>query len=39
MNYYFTGVLVILMCLLAFCVKPAHSKINYSYYDYRTNTF
>jgi hypothetical protein len=25
MNYYFTGVLIILMCLLAFCVKPAHS--------------
>ena len=25
MNYYFTGVLIILMTLLAFCVKPAHS--------------
>ena len=25
MNYYFTGVLIILMCLLAFCVKPAYS--------------
>ena len=24
MNYYFTGVLIILMCLLAFCVKPAY---------------
>ncbi len=25
MNYYFTGVLIILMTLLAFCVKPAYS--------------
>ena len=25
MNYYFTCVLIILMCLLAFCVKPAYS--------------
>lgn len=25
MNYYFTGGLIILMCLLAFCVKPAYS--------------
>ncbi len=25
MNYYFTGILIILMSLLAFCVKPAHS--------------
>jgi len=25
MNYYFTGVLIILMSLLAFCVKPAYS--------------
>jgi len=37
MNYYFTGVLIILMTLLAFCVKPAHAKINYLDYDYRTN--
>jgi len=22
MNYYFTGVLIIMMCLLAFCVGP-----------------
>ena len=25
MNYYFTGVLIILMCLLAFCAGPAHA--------------
>ena len=25
MNYYFTGTLIILLSLLAFCVKPAHS--------------
>ena len=25
MNYYFTGILIILMCLLALFVKPAHS--------------
>ena len=25
MNYYFTGVLIILMTLLAFCVKPGYS--------------
>jgi len=25
MNYYFTGILIILMTLLAFCVKPAYS--------------
>ena len=25
MNYYFTGILIILMCLLAFFVRPAHS--------------
>jgi hypothetical protein len=24
MNYYFTGILIILMTLLAFCVKPAY---------------
>ena len=24
MNYYFTGVLIILMTLLAFCVEPAY---------------
>ena len=24
MNYYFTGILIILMCLLAFCVTPAY---------------
>ena len=29
MNYYFTGVLIILMTLLAFCVKPAHSRNDY----------
>jgi hypothetical protein len=28
-NYYFTGVLIVLMTLLAFCVKPAHSKNEY----------
>ena len=25
MNYYFTGVLIVLLCLLTLCVKPAHS--------------
>ena len=25
MNYYFTGTLIILMCLLAFCAGPAHA--------------
>ena len=25
MNYYFTGVLIVLFCLLTLCVKPAHS--------------
>ena len=29
MNYYFTGILIVLMTLLAFCVKPAHSKNEY----------
>ena len=29
MNYYFTGILIILMTLLAFCVKPAHSRNDY----------
>ena len=29
MNYYFTGVLIVLMTLLAFCVKPAHSRNEY----------
>ena len=25
MNYYFTGILIILMTLLAFCVRPAQA--------------
>jgi hypothetical protein len=25
MNYYFTGILIILITLLALCAKPAHS--------------
>ena len=29
MNYYFTGILILLMTLLAFCVEPAHSKNEY----------
>jgi hypothetical protein len=29
MNYYFTGTLIVLMTLLAFCVKPAHSRNDY----------
>ena len=29
MNYYFTGILIVLMTLLALCVKPAHSKNEY----------
>jgi len=29
MNYYFTGILIVLMTLLAFCVKPAHSRNEY----------
>ena len=29
MNYYFTGILIILMTLLAFCVTPAHPKNEY----------
>ncbi len=29
MNHYFTGILIILMTLLAFCVKPAHSRNDY----------
>ena len=29
MNYYFTGILIVLMTLLAFCVKPAYSKNEY----------
>ena len=29
MNYYFTGILIVMMTLLAFCVKPAHSKNEY----------
>ena len=29
MNYYFTGVLIILMTLLAFCVKPANARNEY----------
>ena len=29
MNYYFTGILIVLMTLLAFCVKPAYPKNEY----------
>jgi len=29
MNYYFTGILIVMMTLLAFCVKPAHSRNEY----------
>ena len=29
MNYYFTGVLIILLSLLAFCVKPGHARNDY----------
>jgi len=29
MNYYFTGILIVLMTFLAFCVKPAYSKNEY----------
>ena len=29
MNYYFTGALIVMMTLLAFCVKPAHSRNDY----------
>ena len=29
MNYYFTGILVILLTLLAFCVDPAYSRNEY----------
>jgi hypothetical protein len=29
MNYYFTGILIVLMTLLALCVKPAHSRNEY----------
>jgi hypothetical protein len=29
MNYYFTGLLIVLMTLLALCVKPAHAKNEY----------
>ena len=29
MNYYFTGILIVMMTLIAFCVKPAHSKNEY----------
>ena len=29
MNYYFTGVLIVLLSLLAFCVKPGHARNDY----------
>jgi hypothetical protein len=29
MNYYFTGILIVLMCVLALFVKPAHSRNEY----------
>ena len=29
MNYYFTGILIILLTLLAFCAPPAHAKNEY----------
>jgi hypothetical protein len=29
MNYYFTGVLIVLLSLLAFCVKPGHARNEY----------
>ena len=29
MNYYFTGVLIILITLLAFCAKPGHARNEY----------
>ena len=35
MNYRFTGILIILMCLLAFCVKPAsHTPLKTNLKDY-----
>ena len=35
MNYYFTGILIILMCLLALFVSPAHSKNEYLHDNFR----
>ena len=29
MNYYFTGILIILLTLLAFCVTPAYPRNEY----------
>ena len=29
MNYYFTGILIILLTLLAFCVNPAYPRNEY----------
>ena len=29
MNYYFTGILIILMTILAFCAPPAHARNEY----------
>jgi len=35
MNYTFTGILIILMCLLAFCVKPAqHTSLKNEVKEY-----
>jgi len=35
MNYRFTGILIILMCLLAFCVKPSsHTPLKTNLKDY-----
>ena len=35
MNYRFTGILITLMCLLAFCVKPAsHTPLKTNLKDY-----
>ena len=38
MNYYFTGVLIVLFCLLAIFVRPAHSGSTQSNTSVRSNT-
>ena len=40
MNYYFTGILIILMTILAFCAPPAHARNEYlNEYGVRSGEF
>ena len=32
-NRIFTGILILLLCAMAFCMKPAHATTEYLQYD------